>query len=122
MGGFVEVYSKATGKKQVVPEHWLNHPVHGKGFAKTPSAKANEPGDGEPSDAWTRKQLDQHAAGIGIDTSALPNKGEVLAAIQAGPVADPLVVDTPVIDDNVTQNPDGTEPPAQTPAAGENQE
>lgn len=36
MGKFVPVYSKTTGLKHRVPEHWLDHPVLGKGFRKTP--------------------------------------------------------------------------------------
>ena len=38
--GFVEAYSKKTGQKQVIPEHWLDDPVLGKDFELTPSAKA----------------------------------------------------------------------------------
>lgn len=37
---FVEVYSQTTGKKQVVPRHYLDHPVLGKNFRLTPKAKA----------------------------------------------------------------------------------
>lgn len=130
MGGSVEVYSKTTGKKHIVPEHWLDHPVLGKNFARTPSSVATKTAapEGDPSEAWTRAQLDQHADGLGLDTTALPNKGEVVAAIEARAQAmtttagsDPAYVE-PVVGDNATQNPDGTEPPAQTPAAGENQE
>jgi hypothetical protein len=37
---FVDVYSKTTGRKQRVPEHWLDHPTLGRNFRKTPlSAK-----------------------------------------------------------------------------------
>lgn len=128
MDGFVEVYSKTTGKKHHVPEHWVNHPVLGKNFAETPSARASKAGapEGDPSEAWTRAQLDDHAAGLGIDTSALPNKGEVFAAIEARAQAmtitagsDPADV-APVIGD--PQNPDDTESPEETPAAGETKE
>lgn len=128
MGGSVEVYSKTTGKKHIVPEHWLNHPVLDKNFAETPSSVASKAGapEGDPSEAWTRAQLDQHAAGLGFDTTALPNKGEVIAAIEDRAQAmtviagsDPAYVE-PVVGD--PQNPDGTMPSAQPPAAGENQE
>ena len=37
---FVEVYSIATGRKQLVPKEWLNHPILGAGIAKTPRSKA----------------------------------------------------------------------------------
>lgn len=130
MDGFVEVYSKTTGKKHIVPEQWLGHPVLGKNFAETPSARAGKPTaaapEGDPSDAWTRDQLDKHAASLGVDTTALRNKSEVLAAI-----ADPSPAPVPVLDpegddtdevDTDPQNPDGTVPSDQTPAAGENKE
>ncbi|WGX98725.1 hypothetical protein [Nocardioides sp. L-11A] len=42
MDGFVEVYAKSTGRKQRVPEHWLDHPVLSRDFEKTPSARAAE--------------------------------------------------------------------------------
>lgn len=38
--GFVDAYSKRTGKKVRIPEHFLGHPVLGKGFNKTPRQKA----------------------------------------------------------------------------------
>jgi hypothetical protein len=34
-----------------------------------------------PDDTWTRAELDEHAAALGVDTTGLANKGEVLAAI-----------------------------------------
>lgn len=37
-----EVYSKATGKKVRVPEHWLDHEVFGQQFRKTPLSRAAE--------------------------------------------------------------------------------
>lgn len=37
---FVAAYSKKTGQKQRVPEHWLGHPTLGKDFSKTPRQKA----------------------------------------------------------------------------------
>lgn len=120
--GFVDAYSKSTGQKQRIPEHWLDHPVLGKDFTLTPSARAREDAAAaaptaqegltpssiadEPSDAWTRERLDRHAAGLDLDTTGLPNKGEVLAAIEAA----------------ATQISDGNPPTDQTPAAGENQE
>lgn len=36
---FVTVYSKTTGQKQRVPEHWLDHKVLGADFRKTPVQK-----------------------------------------------------------------------------------
>lgn len=37
---FVEVAVKATGKKQTIPTHWLDHPVLSEPFRELPSAKA----------------------------------------------------------------------------------
>jgi hypothetical protein len=49
--GFVDAYSKRTGKKVRVPEHFLGHPVLGKGFNKTPRQKAadTQAGDSAPT-------------------------------------------------------------------------
>ena len=38
--GFVDAYSKKTGKKVRVPAHFIGHPVLGKPFNKTPRQKA----------------------------------------------------------------------------------
>jgi hypothetical protein len=35
----VQVVVKATGRKQWVPERWLDHPVLGKGITLPPSAR-----------------------------------------------------------------------------------
>lgn len=42
MSDFVEAYSKSTGQKQRIPIEWLDHPVLGADFSKTPTAKAAE--------------------------------------------------------------------------------
>lgn len=50
---FVLVYSKSTGRKHRVPEHWLGHPVLGANIRKTPLAekqsrtKTDTPVDGD---------------------------------------------------------------------------
>lgn len=127
--GFVEAYAKSTGLKQLIPQHWLKDPVLGRNFEITPSAKARAGEDGpadeqplgEPAETWTRKQLDEHAAALGVDSAAMANKAEVLAAINsvgvttAGDVPDP-------VQDGDNPYPDGTPPSDESPAAGENQE
>ena len=40
MSKFVEVVASATGRKQRVPEHWIDHPVLGAPFKPKPSARA----------------------------------------------------------------------------------
>ena len=47
----IEVYSSTTGEKQIVPEHWMGHPVLSKGLRKTPlqkQAEAQKSADGGP--------------------------------------------------------------------------
>jgi hypothetical protein len=50
MDQFVDVYAKDTGKKHRIPPHWLDHPVLGKPFRKTPKTRA---ADGPEPDAAT---------------------------------------------------------------------
>ena len=33
---FVPMFEKSTGRRRMVPEHWVDHPVIGKQFRKTP--------------------------------------------------------------------------------------
>ncbi len=42
MDRFVEVAVKATGNKQRIPAHWLDHPVLSEPFRQLPSAKKAE--------------------------------------------------------------------------------
>lgn len=39
---FVDVYSRTTNAKQVIPASWLDHPILGADFEKTPRQKASE--------------------------------------------------------------------------------
>ena len=39
---WVDVYSKTTGQKQTIPAEWLDHPVLGADFRKTPLTTAAE--------------------------------------------------------------------------------
>ena len=39
---FVDAYDKTTGKKHIVPEHFLDHRVLGKNLARTPRGTAAE--------------------------------------------------------------------------------
>lgn len=87
MDGFVSAYSTITGKKQRVPAHFIGHPVLGRNLELAPAAVAAAQNAvveevGPPSESWKREELDAHALTLGLDTSDLPNKGEVLAAIE----------------------------------------
>jgi hypothetical protein len=42
MAEFVDVYSRATGRKHRVPAHYLDNPVLSQQFRKTPKASAAE--------------------------------------------------------------------------------
>jgi len=55
---FVDAYVIATGEKQRIPRHWLDHPTLGAPFRLTPKAAAKQrraaetadPADAEPTD------------------------------------------------------------------------
>lgn len=96
--GFVEAYAKSTGVKQVIPEHWLDHPVLGKDFSLTPSAKARQIAADQPSESWTHEQLDAYVTDHGLDLGDAKTKAEKVAAITVaeealiprGPDGEPL--------------------------------
>lgn len=116
MYGKISAYSKSTGEKQLIPKHWIGHPVLGRDFELTPSAVAAAQQAvvqevGEPSESWKREDLDKHAHTLGLDTTGLPNKGEVLAAIQAA-----------VAEAENTQDSDDNPSPDETPATGDTEE
>lgn len=127
MPKFVEVYSKATGRKQWVPEHFLRTPALGAGFELVPSVRDKQIPEGLPDDSWTRKQIDAYAAQLDLDTTALPKKQDALDAIAAhqaaaheqAPGAD-APTETPDAGDqagvDTTQTTDGTESSDETPA------
>jgi hypothetical protein len=48
MAKFVEVYSKKTGKKQLVPEHFAKNPVLMRPFSLTPKQRAADEGSPPP--------------------------------------------------------------------------
>lgn len=48
MPKFVEVTVKATGDTQIVPEHWIGHPVLGAGFK---AEKASASGSTKATDS-----------------------------------------------------------------------
>lgn len=57
MDKFVDAYSKATGRKHRVPAHFLDHPVLGKGLAKTPRIQAREKAATPPADTTTSQTV-----------------------------------------------------------------
>lgn len=86
MARFVTAYSKKTGEKQRVPEHWLGHEVLGKDFSKTPRQKAADRNgspfpEGDPSEVWKGDELKAYAEARGFDLGAAKTKAEMVAAI-----------------------------------------
>jgi hypothetical protein len=136
---FADVYSLTTGRKQRVPRAWLDDPVLGRDFRKTPSQREF---DGElpprPAADATAKEIDAFAAAAEIDLSGIRKNDDKLVVIEevfgpapvqsglveiepAPPIADPLApervaqVDPPA----TTQTSGDTESSDETPAAGD---
>lgn len=107
MTDFVTVIVEATGRQQRVPAHYLDNPVLSRGLTRPPQVAEVDKLAGTPDETWTVPQLTEHAKAHGIDLTGVTRKPDVLAAIAAAQnVADPT-------------SPDGTEPPAETPPAGD---
>lgn len=101
MPKFVSVYAKATGRKQLVPEHFLTNPALKDRFELTPSARAaDNQGDDEPDEVG-----DKQAAVVEvIDPDDDSDDHDPLTELPRGPwVSDP-------------ETTDDTESPDETPA------
>jgi hypothetical protein len=77
---FIEVASKTTKQKQMVPAHYLDHPVLGKNFEPTAAGREQLRVNAGPSEDWTVAQLQEAAGGAGL---GLRTKAELLEAISA---------------------------------------
>jgi hypothetical protein len=80
---FVDVYSLTTKQKQRVPRAWLDDPVLGRDFRKTPSQREL---DGElpprpPGDA-KGQEIAEFAEAAGIDLSGIKKNDDKLVAIE----------------------------------------
>jgi hypothetical protein len=87
---FVDAYSVTTGLKQRIPRHWLDDPVLGRDFRKTPSQREV---DGElpprpPGDAKSA-EIGEFAEAAGIDLTGVKTNADKLVAIEQamGPAA-----------------------------------
>lgn len=83
--GFIQARNR-NGEIQRIPRDWLTNPAFAGQFTVTPSQRETDPEaarlDGGPSESWTRAELDDYAAGVGVDhPDRLPNKAAVLDAI-----------------------------------------
>ena len=102
MDGFVTAYSKASGLKQRVPEHYIDHPVLGRNLTLTPQVRDGlRYPEGTPTAAWKANQLEAYAADHDVDLTGARTKDDTVAAIAAA--ANP-------------QNADGTRSSDETPA------
>lgn len=92
MSKFVDAYSKSTGLKQRIPARWVGHPVLGKDFDLTPSARASAAtaeGTGDqaaapvPDATWSLEQLQAYVLEHDVDLDEVDTEdaGEILAAI-----------------------------------------
>jgi hypothetical protein len=141
--GFVDVVVEATGRVETVPADWVGHPVLGVGI--TPVPVAAEPVD--PAEAPTERntvaEIDDFAAGYGIDLGEASTKAEKVAVIDealaavAPPEPEPVPAGNPDVQTVFGQasdespypavaaaqdhptSPDGIEPSDETPAAGD---
>lgn len=136
---FADVYSLTTGRKQRVPRDWLEDPVLGRDFRKTPSQREL---DGElparPAGDAKADEIAAFAEAAELDLTGLRSNADKLVAIEEAmgpapvqehvaevepepPVADPLApervaqVDAP----HTPLTSGGTEPSDETPAAGD---
>lgn len=118
MDGFVEVLVAATGETQLVPVHWVDDPVLGRGIEKTTRQRVL---DGEieaadvdevPTERSTHAVIDAYAETAGISLGDAKTKAEKVAVIGAALAAAPLppesAADVPTGD--VATVPDQPEP------------
>ena len=102
MDGFVTAYSKLTGQKQRVPEHFIGHPVLGPNLTLTPQVRDGlRYPEGTPTAAWKATQLEAYADDHDVDLTGARTKDDMVAAIATA--ANP-------------QNADGTPSSDETPA------
>lgn len=105
---FVDAYAISTGRKQRIPRDWLDDPIQGPKFAKTPSQRELDGDLGpRPRQDTSVKDVDQFAEDAGIDLTGAKDKTAKLVAIEAAfdpaevqggmvpvdpapPIADPL--------------------------------
>lgn len=74
---FTTVVVKETKVKQDIPTVWLDDAEMMRPFSLLPSDK------GEPSEKWSKADLEAHAAANGVEVAPGANKADILAAINA---------------------------------------
>jgi hypothetical protein len=97
---FVDVYSLTTKQKQRVPREWLEDPILGRDFRKTPSQREL---DGElparPAGDAKAKEIEAFADAADIDLTGVKTNADKLVLIEevfgSAPVQEGLVDATP---------------------------
>jgi hypothetical protein len=136
---FADVYSLTTGRKQRVPRAWLDDPILGRDFRKTPSQRELD-GELPPRPAGDAKaeEIAAFAEAADLDLSGIRKNADKLVAIEEAmgpapaqehvveaepepPAADPLAPERVAQVDAPTTplTSDGIEPSDETPAAGD---
>lgn len=78
----VDAYDTRTGTVRQVPEHWIDHPVHG--ATLTAGTTPPEPAPAEPRlSERTVTELRDLADHLGVDLTGATKKADIVAAIEA---------------------------------------
>jgi len=80
---FVNVWSKATGRKHSVPRHYLDNPFLMLPFRRTEPKGGAVVDETTPSDGWTIAQLRAHAKSNHVDLTGARSKPAILDRIRA---------------------------------------
>lgn len=99
---FVEVYSKTTGEKQMVPRGWIGDEVLGKDFEIVPSARIVDPDAKPPTIDTVLTEVGEDkamaAAALEAEQGREKPRTTLLDKLQA-------VIDTPTSSPNQDENP-----------------
>lgn len=137
MTGFVRVWSIATGREQMVPDHFFDVPLLCHDLTREPPPGWVDPDEepaaqaaSGPSTAWKVAELEEYADKHDIDLGGGRKKADIVATItkalaERAQSSDPIQdgVDNPAITAIGVAHPDPSSAEnTETPATGENQE
>lgn len=120
--GFTEVYDTRTGFVSRVPAHFIDDPMVGRFFKKTPAQLVLDCDLGDPpTEESTAAQIRDFAARAEIDVTGLRTKDDLYDAVKTalGGEADLPTTPDPNAPDTGTTDPDATSAADETPAAGD---
>lgn len=95
--GFVTAWSKSTGRRHEVPEHFLDNPVLSRDLTTTPPP---EQAPETPVDEMIVDQLRQYAADHDIDLGGATRKDDIRAAITTHGTTHTSTTETPAAGEN----------------------